>query len=313
MSSHNPAAAFIIIGNEILSGRTQDTNLAVLAAALGQQGIELREVRIIPDIEEVIVTTVNALRSQVNHVFTSGGIGPTHDDITSASIAKAFGVPLHRHPDALRMLHEHYPPEMLNAARLKMADVPKGATLIENPVSKAPGFTLENVHVMAGVPRIFKAMLDFLLPSLPGGSPMLSETVSTTLAEGTIAEKAPKTGYFVKPTLFGPVPRDAALAREEVFGPVLAAMPFEDEADAIALANGTDYGLLAAVWTENAGRLQRVAKAVHAGQVFMNCYGAGGGVELPFGGTKRSGHGREKGLLALEEVSTTKTLVHYHG
>lgn len=187
MSSRNPAAAFIIIGNEILSGRTQDTNLAVLAAALGQQGIELREVRIIPDIEEVIVTTVNALRSQVNHVFTSGGIGPTHDDITNASIAKAFGVPLHRHPDALRMLHEHYPPEMLNAARLKMADVPKGATLIENPVSKAPGFTLENVHVMAGVPRIFKAMLDFLLPSLPGGSPMLSETVSTTLAEGTIA------------------------------------------------------------------------------------------------------------------------------
>ncbi len=133
------------------------------------------------------------------------------------------------------------------------------------------------------------------------------------LAEGAIADAAPKTGYFVKPTLFGQVPRDAALAREEVFGPVLAAMPFEDEADAIALANSTDYGLLAAVWTENAGRLQRVAKAVHAGQVFMNCYGAGGGVELPFGGTKRSGHGREKGLLALEEVSTTKTLVHYHG
>lgn len=133
------------------------------------------------------------------------------------------------------------------------------------------------------------------------------------LAEGTIAADAPMTGYYVKPTLFGPVPRDAALAREEVFGPVLAAMPFEDEADAIALANGTDYGLLAAVWTENAGRLQRVAKAVRAGQVFMNCYGAGGGVELPFGGTKRSGHGREKGLLALEEVSTTKTLVHFHG
>ncbi len=133
------------------------------------------------------------------------------------------------------------------------------------------------------------------------------------LAEGRIEDGAPAGGHFVKPTLFGPVPRDAALAREEVFGPVLAAMPFEDEADAIALANGTDYGLLAAVWTENAGRLQRVAKAVRAGQVFMNCYGAGGGVELPFGGTKRSGHGREKGLLALEEVSATKTLVHYHG
>jgi aldehyde dehydrogenase (NAD+) len=133
------------------------------------------------------------------------------------------------------------------------------------------------------------------------------------LAEGTIDAECNDGGYFVKPTLFGGVPRDHALACEEVFGPVLAAMPFEDEADAIRLANGTDYGLLAAVWTENAGRLTRVAKSVNAGQVFMNCYGAGGGVELPFGGTKRSGHGREKGLLALEEVSTTKTLVHYHG
>ena len=133
------------------------------------------------------------------------------------------------------------------------------------------------------------------------------------IAEGSLADGLPSHGYYVKPVMFGPVPRDAVLAREEVFGPVLSAMPFDDEADAIALANGTDYGLLAAVWTENAGRLQRVAKAVKAGQVFMNCYGAGGGVELPFGGTKRSGHGREKGLMALEEMSTTKTLVHYHG
>jgi aldehyde dehydrogenase (NAD+) len=133
------------------------------------------------------------------------------------------------------------------------------------------------------------------------------------LAEGRIVDGTPPTGFYVLPTLFGPVPRGDALAREEVFGPVLAAMPFDDEADAIALANATDYGLLAAVWTENAGRLHRVAKAVKAGQVFMNCYGAGGGVELPFGGTKRSGHGREKGLLALEELSTTKTLVHHHG
>jgi len=133
------------------------------------------------------------------------------------------------------------------------------------------------------------------------------------LAEGTLAPGLSSSGYFVKPTLFGPVPRDHSLALEEIFGPVLSAMPFEDEADAIALANSTDYGLLAAVWTENAGRLQRVAKGVQAGQVFMNCYGAGGGVELPFGGTKRSGHGREKGLLALEELSSYKTLVHYHG
>ncbi len=141
--------------------------------------------------------------------------------------------------------------------------------------------------------------------AIAGGVPVL--------ARGSLAEGTPATGYYVTPTLFGPVPRTHALACEEVFGPVLAALPFEDEADAIALANGTDYGLLAAVWTENAGRLHRVAKAVRAGQVFMNCYGAGGGVELPFGGTKRSGHGREKGLLALEEVSSTKTLVHYHG
>jgi aldehyde dehydrogenase (NAD+) len=133
------------------------------------------------------------------------------------------------------------------------------------------------------------------------------------LAQGRIADGTPATGYYVAPALFGPVPRDSVLAREEVFGPVLAAMPFDDEADAIALANATDYGLLAAVWSENGGRQQRVAKAVRAGQVFINCYGAGGGVELPFGGTKRSGHGREKGLLALEEMSTTKTLVHFHG
>ncbi len=133
------------------------------------------------------------------------------------------------------------------------------------------------------------------------------------LAQGQLAEGVPLGGYWVRPALFGPVPRDHALAREEVFGPVLAALLFDDEADAIALANATDYGLLAAVWTENGGRQQRVAKAVRAGQVFINCYGAGGGVELPFGGTKRSGHGREKGLLALEELSTTKTLVQFHG
>ena len=133
------------------------------------------------------------------------------------------------------------------------------------------------------------------------------------LAVGQIADGAPAGGHFAVPTFFGPVPRDHALAQEEVFGPVLAALPFSDEADAIALANGTEFGLLAAVWTENGSRQQRVAKAVQAGQVFINCYGAGGGVELPFGGTKRSGHGREKGLLALEEVSSTKTLVHYHG
>ena len=133
------------------------------------------------------------------------------------------------------------------------------------------------------------------------------------LAQGQLAAGLPSGGYFVRPVLFGDVPRDSVLAQQEVFGPVLSAFPFDDEADAIALANGTDFGLLAAVWTENGGRQQRVSKAVRCGQVFINCYGAGGGVELPFGGVKRSGHGREKGFLALEEMSTTKTLVHFHG
>jgi aldehyde dehydrogenase (NAD+) len=133
------------------------------------------------------------------------------------------------------------------------------------------------------------------------------------LAQGQIDPNVPNGGYYVTPTLFGQVPAEHPLAHEEVFGPVLAAMPFVDEAHAIALANGTDYGLLAAVWTENGGRQQRVAKALKCGQVFVNSFGAGGGVELPFGGVKRSGHGREKGFMALEEMSTTKTVIHFHG
>ena len=129
------------------------------------------------------------------------------------------------------------------------------------------------------------------------------------IAEGRLANDLPSGGYYVTPTLFGPVPRANTLARDEVFGPVLSVMPFEDEADAIALANGTDYGLVAAIWTRDGSRQTRVAKSVRSGQVFINCYGAGGGVELPFGGVKKSGHGREKGFLALEEFSVVKTVV----
>jgi aldehyde dehydrogenase (NAD+) len=132
------------------------------------------------------------------------------------------------------------------------------------------------------------------------------------LAQGSLGEGVPADGYFVKPTLFGRVPRDHTLACREVFGPVLSAMPFKDEEDAIALANATEYGLAAGIWTENGGRQARLAQRILSGQVFINCYGAGGGVELPFGGVKKSGHGREKGLLALEEMSTTKTIVHYY-
>ncbi len=133
------------------------------------------------------------------------------------------------------------------------------------------------------------------------------------LAEGRLRDDLPAGGFYVRPTLFGPVPPQHPLAREEVFGPVLALMPFEDEADAVALANGTPYGLIAAVWSENGARQMRVAKAMRVGQVFINCYGAGGGVELPFGGVKASGHGREKGLMALEEMSSAKTVLQFHG
>lgn len=134
----------------------------------------------------------------------------------------------------------------------------------------------------------------------------------TVLAEGEMAHDLPQAGYYVRPTFFGPVPRDHRLAHEEVFGPVLAALPFDDEDDAVALANGTDYGLVAAVWTENGARQQRMAKRLEGGQVFINCYGAGGGVELPFGGIRKSGHGREKGFHALDEFSVTKTVVSHH-
>lgn len=188
-SSRAPTACFIIIGNEILSGRTQDVNLAYLAQILGGLGISLREVRVIPDDESVIVSSVNDLRSAFDYVFTSGGIGPTHDDITSASVAKAFGVRLFRHPQAVRLLEDHYrgTAHDLNEARLKMADIPEGASLIDNPVSRAPGFKMGNVYVLAGVPKIFQAMMDELKGSLKGGPPILSRTVTCDLPEGKIA------------------------------------------------------------------------------------------------------------------------------
>jgi aldehyde dehydrogenase (NAD+) len=137
------------------------------------------------------------------------------------------------------------------------------------------------------------------------------ESGAPLIAQGTVSRDAPKGGFFVAPALFGPVPREHRLACHEVFGPVLSAMSFKDEAEAVALANGTEFGLVAGVWTENGSRQARMARKVVAGQVFINCYGAGGGVELPFGGMKKSGHGREKGFLALEEMSTTKTVVQY--
>ncbi|MBI1180216.1 MAG: competence/damage-inducible protein A [Alphaproteobacteria bacterium] len=181
-------ACLIIIGNEILSGRTQDANLAYLAKWLNDQvGIQLTEVRVIPDIEETIVDTVNECRARFDYVFTTGGIGPTHDDITSPSIAKAFGVPWELHPEAHEILKEYYGPEGLTSARARMACGPRGARLIENPISKAPGFQMENVFVLAGIPVIMQAMLESLKHRLTGGLPVRSRAVLLHLPESLVA------------------------------------------------------------------------------------------------------------------------------
>src|SRR5215467_6244662 len=155
-------ACVLIIGNEILSGRVQDENVAFLAKGLNEVGIRLKEVRVIPDDSDTIVGTVNEVRRAFDYVFTTGGIGPTHDDITSASIAEAFAVPLIIHPDARRLLESHYPPGGLNEARLRMAQVPDGATLLLNPISRAPGFRIDNVFVLPGVPQIMQAIFSEL-------------------------------------------------------------------------------------------------------------------------------------------------------
>jgi molybdenum cofactor synthesis domain-containing protein len=188
-ASANPTAAMLVIGDEILSGRTRDANLAHLAATLAARGIDLREARVVPDVEAEIVAALEALRARYTHVFTSGGIGPTHDDITADAVARAFGVPIAVREDARAILAAHYqdPERELNEARLRMARIPDGAVLIENPVSRAPGFSLGNVHVMAGVPAIFEAMLAGLLPRLTGGRPLLSESVHVERPEGEVA------------------------------------------------------------------------------------------------------------------------------
>ncbi|MEM7241128.1 MAG: molybdopterin-binding protein [Pseudomonadota bacterium] len=185
----NPTAAMLVIGDEILSGRTRDANMHHLAGELTKYGIDLKEARVVPDEVDVIVAAVNDLRARYTHVFTSGGIGPTHDDITADCIAQAFDVGIDVRADAKAILAEAYPngEADLTDARLRMARIPDGASLIDNSVSKAPGFTLENAHVMAGVPRIFTAMLGWLLPQLDAGAPMISETIRADLVESQIA------------------------------------------------------------------------------------------------------------------------------
>ena len=185
----NPTAAMLVIGDEILSGRTRDSNMHHLAGELTRHGIILQEARMIADDHETIVAAVNTLRGAHDHLFTSGGIGPTHDDITADAIAAAFGVTIDIRDDARALLATHYARsgQELNAARLRMARIPEGARLIENPVSTAPGFSLGNTHVMAGVPNVFQAMLAGLLPTLTGGAPLLSQSLRVERGEGDVA------------------------------------------------------------------------------------------------------------------------------
>ena len=185
----NPTAAMLVIGDEILSGRTRDANMPYLACELTRAGIDLREVRVISDDPEAIVAAVQALSAAHDVVFTSGGIGPTHDDITAENVARAFGRDISVRDDARAILAAHYEARdlELNDARLRMARIPEGATLIDNPVSAAPGFTIENVHVMAGVPQIFQAMVASVLPTITGGAPLLSQSLDVDRGEGDIA------------------------------------------------------------------------------------------------------------------------------
>lgn len=187
--AETPTAALVIIGNEILSGRTRDANLPYLAEFLGRRGIRLAEARVVADETAAIVEAVNQLRARNRYVFTTGGIGPTHDDITAAAIAEAFGVPLERNPEAERRLLAYYPPDKVTPARMKMADMPVGVELIDNPVSAAPGFVIGNVFVLPGVPKIMQAMLDGLASRLEGGPPLVSRAIVAYAPEGEIAER----------------------------------------------------------------------------------------------------------------------------
>ncbi len=187
MERHKASAGLVVIGDEILSGRTRDANIAHLGRWLGDRGVALLEVRIVPDEEAMIVEAVNALRGRYSHVFTTGGIGPTHDDITAQAIARAFDRPLVFHPEAWRRLEAYYGAERFTPARQRMARVPEGAELIDNPISIAPGFRIENVLVLAGVPEIARAMLDSLAHLIVGGEPMQSLVLDVPLPESAFA------------------------------------------------------------------------------------------------------------------------------
>jgi molybdenum cofactor synthesis domain-containing protein len=185
-------AAILIIGNEILSGRTQDTNTSTLATWLNSIGVKVGEVRVIPDIEKTIIDTINLLRKNYDYVFTTGGIGPTHDDITAESISKAFGLKYEIHQEAFKILEAYYKKGEFNEGRQKMVWMPQNANLILNPTSGAPGFNVENVFCLPGVPTILKSMLGGLKNRIVGGEPILSKTISLRTVESEIAKSLTK-------------------------------------------------------------------------------------------------------------------------
>jgi len=185
-------AAILIIGNEILSGRTQDTNTSTLATWLNSIGVKVNEVRIIPDVEKTIIDTLNILRKENEYVFTTGGIGPTHDDITAESVSKAFGIKYEIHKEAFKILEAYYKPGEFNEGRQRMVWMPEKAELILNPTSGAPGFSVENVFCLPGVPSIMKSMLGSLKNKIVGGEPILSRTISLRTVESEIASSLTK-------------------------------------------------------------------------------------------------------------------------
>jgi molybdenum cofactor synthesis domain-containing protein len=188
ISQETVTAALVVIGEEILSGRTRDANIAYIAAYLTRVGISLREVRIIADLETAIVAAVSELRDRYTYVFATGGIGPTHDDVTTDAVAKAFAVRVLVDPEAVAAMRKRFTPAELSPARLRMARIPEGATLIDNAISRAPGFMIGNVIVMAGVPNILQVMLDAVSPRLKKGRLMLSRSVRVDVPEGDAAD-----------------------------------------------------------------------------------------------------------------------------
>lgn len=246
-----PTAAALIIGDEILSGRTKDKNIGYIAEYLTAIGIDLKEVRVVPDEEPAIVAALNALRARHTYVFTTGGIGPTHDDITADAIAKAFGVPIDYHPQAVEILRKRLTQTggTMNEARMRMTRMPAGSELVLNKISAAPGFRIENVIVMAGIPQVMQAMLDDVAPRLRTGAKMLSETVRADCREGDIGSEL---GAIAK-------------ANPDV---LIGSYPFMDErgANAHVVMRSRDPHRLAAVKTAVEAMLKEVQGRLAEGQ-----------------------------------------------